>query len=103
MRADAGISAARTARPDLEERRRAKVRAARLRRLLVIGGSVALLAIVLGVGIGFAGTTDRIPSGVTIDGVDVSGMTATEATQMLESRAAELATTPVVFPVPRAR
>ena len=97
MRADAGISAARTARPDLEERRRAKVRAARLRRLLVIGGSVALLAIVLGVGIGFAGSTDQIPSGVTIDGVDVSGMTASEAKQMLESRAAELASTPVVF------
>ncbi len=97
MRADAGISAARTARPDLDERRRAKARAARLRRLLVIGGSVAVLAIVLGVGIGFAGATDTIPSGVTIDGVDVSGMTAAQAKETLEARAADLATTPVVF------
>ena len=56
-----------------------------------------MLAIVLGVGIGFAGSTDQIPSGVTIDGVDVSGMTASEAKQMLESRAADLASTPVVF------
>jgi len=97
MRAEAGISAARTARPDLEERRRAKARAARLRRLLVIGGSVAVLAIVLGIGIGFAGATDRIPAGVTIDGVDVSGLTAAQAKQVLEARADQLALTPVAF------
>jgi vancomycin resistance protein YoaR len=64
---------------------------------LVIGGAAAVLAIALGVGIGFAGSTDRIPAGVTIDGVDVSGMTAAEAERVLEARAADLAEEPVRF------
>ena len=97
MRADAGVSAARAPRPDLEERRRARERALRLRRRLTIGVSATLLAVVLGVGIGFAGATDRIPAGVTIDGVDVSGMTAAEAEQVLEARSTELADEPVRF------
>ena len=98
MRADAGVSAARAPRPELEERRRAKERAIRLRRRLIIGGcSATVLVVVLGIGIGFAGATDRIPAGVTIDGVDVGGMTAAEAEQALEARAGELATEPVRF------
>ena len=97
MRADAGVSAARAPRPDLEERRRARERALRLRRRLTIGVSATLLAVALGVGIGFAGATDRIPAGVTIDGVDVSGMTAAEAEQVLEARSIELADEPVRF------
>jgi vancomycin resistance protein YoaR len=97
MRADAALSPARHPRPDLEERRRAKARAARQRRLLLIGGVAAVLAVVLGAGIGFAGSNDRIADGVTIDGVDVGGLTASEARTVLERRAAGAAATPVVF------
>ena len=56
-----------------------------------------MLVVVLGIGMGFAGTTDRIPAGVTIDGLDVGGMTAAEAEQALVSRAGALATEPVRF------
>jgi vancomycin resistance protein YoaR len=97
MRADAALSPARQARPDLEERRRAKARAARLRRRVAVGAGAALLVVVVGAGIGFAGSSDRIASGVTIAGVDVSGMTADEAQAALEARAAETAGKPVVF------
>ena len=48
MRADAGVSAARAPRPDLEERRRAREREIRLRRRLIIGVVAAVFAIVLG-------------------------------------------------------
>lgn len=97
MRADAALSPARQARPDLEERRRAKARAARLRRRVAIGAGAALLVVVVGAGVGFAGSSDRIASGVTIAGVDVSGMTAGEAQAVLGERAAETAGMPVVF------
>ncbi len=97
MRADAALSPARQPRPDLEERRRAKARSARLRRWAAIGAGSALLAVVVGAGVGFAGSSDRIAEGVTISGVDVGGMTADEARAALEARAAEYATQPVVF------
>jgi len=97
MRADAALSPERQIRPDLEERRRAKARAARLRRRGAIGAGVALLVVVVGAGVGFAGSSGRIASGVSIAGVDVSGMTAQEAQAALESRAAETAGQPVVF------
>jgi vancomycin resistance protein YoaR len=97
MRADAALSPARQARPDLEERRRAKARAARLRRRVAIGAGVALLVVVIGAGVGFAGSSDRIAEGVSVAGVDVSGMTAGEAQAALEQHAAETAAQPVVF------
>jgi vancomycin resistance protein YoaR len=97
MRADAAPTPARQARADLEERRRAKARSLRMRRLILIGGSALLLALAIGIGVGFAGSADRIASGITIAGVDVGGMTAEEATQTLEQRAADLADDPIVF------
>src|SRR5215210_966994 len=97
MRADAALSPARQSRPDLEERRRAKARAARLRRRAGIAAGVAVVAIVVGTGAGFAGSSDRIADGVSIDGVDVSGMTADEARVALQERAAESSTQPVTF------
>jgi vancomycin resistance protein YoaR len=97
MRADAAFSPARQARPDLEERRRAKARAARLRRRVAVGAGIAVLVVLVGAGVGFAGSSDRIASGVSIAGVDVSGMTADEAQAALEQRADQTAGKPVVF------
>jgi vancomycin resistance protein YoaR len=97
MRADAALSPSRQLRPDLEERRRAKARAARLRRRAASAAGLVALAVVIGTGIGFAGSSDRIASGISIDGVDVSGMTATEAQAALEQQAAGALTEPVVF------
>jgi vancomycin resistance protein YoaR len=97
MRADAALSQTRQTRPDLDARRQAKARAARLRRRILIGTVALLVALALGVGIGFAGSTDRIADGVKIAGVDVSGMTAEEARAALEKQAAEVAAQPVTF------
>lgn len=97
MRADAALSPARQQRSELEERRRAKARSVRLRRRLMIGGAAAFVAVVLGTGMGFAGSTDRIADGVTIDGVEVGGLSASEAKALLDRRATSIAATPVVF------
>ena len=56
-----------------------------------------MLVILLGTGIGFAGSTDQIPEGVMIAGVDVGGMTAGEARRALEKRAAQVSDQPVTF------
>jgi vancomycin resistance protein YoaR len=68
-----------------------------MRRRIAAGSVLLVLGLVFGVGIGFAGATDRIASGVTIAGVDVGGMTAAEARQALQARAARAASQPVVF------
>ena len=95
MQADAGSPA--RDRAYYENRRRAKARAARTRKLIAAGAAALLVVLVLGVGIGFAGSTDRIAEGVTIAGVDVGGMTASEAIEALETRSAQAASQPVVF------
>jgi vancomycin resistance protein YoaR len=48
-------------------------------------------------GLAFAGSPGRIADGVSIDGVDVSGMTPGAAERLLESRAKKLEGVPVVF------
>jgi len=68
-----------------------------MRRRLLAGAVVAVMALVLGVGAGFAGSSDRIAGGVKIAGIDVGGMTAAEAKRALERRATEAAAEPVVF------
>jgi vancomycin resistance protein YoaR len=101
MQADPG-SLARD-RAYYDERRRAKARAVRMRRLIAASGGAVALALVLGVGLGFAGSTSRIADGVTIAGVDVGGMTAQEAQRALEARAQRAAARPVVFVYGRQR
>ena len=54
-----------------------------------VGGAV--------LGLVFAGSPSRIAAGVTIDGVNVGGLTAGEARTKLERRAAALAQVPVTF------
>jgi vancomycin resistance protein YoaR len=97
MRVDAGVSAPPRDRAFYEERRRAQARAARKRRRIVAGGVAALALLAVGAGAGLAGSADEIAEGVTIAGVDVGGMTAEEATLLLERKAAASAAQPVVF------
>jgi vancomycin resistance protein YoaR len=56
---------------------------------------VLLTATVLG--LAFAGSEERLPAGSEIAGVDVSGLTTTEARSRLEKRSRELSQTPVTF------
>jgi vancomycin resistance protein YoaR len=49
------------------------------------------------VGLVFAGSSDRIATGVRIAGVDVGGLTGAQARALLEKRAAKLQHVPVVF------
>jgi vancomycin resistance protein YoaR len=66
-----------------------------LRWLLV--GFVGLLALVAAVGIVYAGSPQRLAEGVEIAGVEVGGLTSTQAVQVLERRSAALEDVPVVF------
>jgi len=78
----------------LRSRRRRQARSRMIRRVSVVGVvAVALVALV--VGEVYAGSSDTLPSGQTIAGVDVGGMSAAKATHVLEQRAAALAGTPV--------
>lgn len=97
MRADAGATPARRDRAFYDERRQMRARRSRLRRRALIGGAAAVVVAVFGTGVGFAGSSDRIAAGVTIAGVDVSGMTAEEAASALERQAGAIASQPVVF------
>ena len=60
--------------------------------------TVALLTLVaIAVGLAYAGSPARLAEGVTVAGVRVGGLTAAEATALLEQRAARQARVPVVF------
>jgi len=61
------------------------------------GAGAAVLALVLIVGIAFAGSDDRIAAGVEVAGVKVSGLTPEQAEKKLSQRAASLAGSPVTF------
>lgn len=59
---------------------------------------VVVVALVISiVGIGFAGSSDRLASGVEIAGTNVGGLTVSEARHKLESASAKLAWAPVEF------
>ena len=80
-----------------EQRRLARTRKVQTRRRVAVVSGVALLVLLLVVGIGFAGSTDRIPAGVAVAGIDVGGLTPAEAEQALARRADDAANLPVVF------
>ena len=72
----------------------------RWQRLLLQRGlpAIALLgALALLVGLVFAGSAAKLAPGVRIAGVDVGGLTSSQARVLLARRAAALANTPVVF------
>ena len=66
-------------------------------RVLALWTVSAVAALTLAAGIVFAGSVERIPAGVTIAGVKVSGLTPEEAERRLAMRAARYASIPVVF------
>jgi vancomycin resistance protein YoaR len=90
LRVEAGTGAVR-----VRDRRRSRSRKLLLQRLAVLG----VVAVVGGAVLGFvfAGSPSRIASGVSIDGVDVGGLTAAEARAKLEAQSAQLAQVPVTF------
>ncbi len=65
-------------------------------RWTVIGAAVLVFAMVV-IGLVYAGSPDRLAAGVKIAGVDVGGLSATEALSRLERRARALQHVPVVF------
>jgi len=79
----------------VRSRRRGRSRTLLVQRLVAL----AILAVVGGVllGLVFAGSPTRIAAGVSIEGVNVGGLTAAEARGKLERRSAALAQVPVVF------
>ena len=67
----------------------------RVQRSVVLFVFLAVTGSVLG--LAFAGSPGRIADGVSIDGVEVGGMTPGAAERLLESRARKLEGVPVVF------
>jgi vancomycin resistance protein YoaR len=61
------------------------------------GIGAAVLALVLVVGVVFAGSDARIAAGVEVSGLKVSGLTPEQAEKKLSKRAASLAEVPVTF------
>jgi vancomycin resistance protein YoaR len=95
VRAEAGVEAPRRGRSSRigPERLPAVRRWSRL--------TFALLALVpvgaFAAGVLFAGSPDRIPAGVTVAGVPLSGLTAEQAREKLQRRAAAVRSVPMAF------
>jgi vancomycin resistance protein YoaR len=64
---------------------------------LLLWGALAAAAILLVLGLVFAGSPSRIPAGVTLAGVNVGGLTPEEAQAKLSGMAERYRTVPVVF------
>lgn len=95
MRAEA--DAARS--PQSARKRQASPRVARRLSRWGLWLAAAVLVVALAAGLGFAGSTERIPAGVTVMGIDVAGLTPAEAQVKLEAEAARYAEVPVQFTV----
>ena len=94
MRAEAGARPVRRERP--ARTRGGRARLVRLGKVAL--GALALLVVLAVVaGVAFAGSADRIAAGVSIQGVNVGGLTAAEAEAKLEALAVRYADEPVVF------
>ncbi|MEX2210156.1 MAG: VanW family protein [Gaiellaceae bacterium] len=81
--------------PSAAVRFRRRNRTDRLRAVLI--GACGLLALVIVLGLAFAGSPAKLATGVEIAGVEVGGLTVREARGLLERRFAELQGTPVTF------
>jgi vancomycin resistance protein YoaR len=79
----------------LQARRRASARARLWTRLLALGGVVVLIGIALG--FVFAGSSEKLASGTRIAGIDVGGLTPSDAQRLLEKRSTRLERVPVTF------
>ena len=72
---------------------RALARAFRV-ALWVVAGAVAVAVVI---GVVFAGSPDRIPAGVSVAGIKLSGLTPGQAEEILSDLSARYATVPVVL------
>jgi vancomycin resistance protein YoaR len=92
MRAEAGV------RP-VRRGSRARVSRGRSRLVLrlLLWSAVAAAVLLLVLGVVFAGSSSRIPAGVTVAGVDVGGLTTREAEAKLSRLAERYESIPVVF------
>jgi len=79
----------------LRARRRASARARLWTRAAVLGIVAAVLVVILG--FVFAGSPDELAKGTKIAGVDVGGLTPTQARKELERRSDSLSRVPVTF------
>src|SRR5436190_6005888 len=79
--------------------RRRRSTAARTIVLRLLAGAALVAACGVAVGVGFAGSPEKLAAGVRIQGVDVGGMTPDEAREALAGRARRLRHTPVTFTV----
>ena len=95
--ADMRVEADAVRRPRSAQERRALPRLVRRVLRWALGLAAAILLIILAAGLGFAGSTGRIPAGVTALGVELGGLTPTEAQAKLEAEAARYAEIPVQF------
>src|SRR6516165_3243200 len=78
----------------------ARVRAASAARqdpVLVFALAAAILAVVLLVGVVFSGSPGKLAPGTKIAGVDVGGLSATDATALLERQQRAVSHVPVTF------
>ena len=64
-------------------------------RLALLGALAAAIAIALG--LVFAGSPDKLAAGTHIAGIDVGGLSATQAQRLLEARSKRLEGVPVTF------
>ncbi len=78
------------------QRKRRKRRRTR-RSLFFLVPALIALSLIAVVGIGFAGSSDRVPAGVEIAGVNVGGLTSAQARRKLEQTATKLSWVPVEF------
>ena len=59
--------------------------------------AIVALSVLALIGLAFAGSPDRIATGVEIAGIDVGGLTSAQARQKLEKASAKLTWVPVKF------
>ncbi len=77
--------------------RRAPSPRSRLWARLALAGVLACALLTVVVPLFFAGSAARLADGTTIDGIDVGGLTAHQATTMLQNRAKALREQPIAF------
>jgi len=76
-------------------RRRASARGRFWPRFFAL--AVAAAIITIGLGLIYAGSPDKLANGTRIAGIDVGGLTATDARRLLERRSERVSRVPVVF------
>jgi vancomycin resistance protein YoaR len=100
LRAEAGarpVGQEEAARRDRRARTSGRSRAVRRLGRLALAAAVVLLLLALVAGLVFAGSAERVAAGVSVEGVNVAGLTAGEAEAKLEATARRYASVPVVF------